>query len=376
MRGYNLAKNVAKLAAGVKMFSGKGQPKGGIKKGSRRMLKRKYRRKFRRKRRGRARITANDVHSGISTDTIYCRLNKPLKGKTESRFKYLQIYSGYLTDYAGTQGVGQVFSIATRQAFLNGTGGAPNIYQTKNALYDMNPMRLVTGNSVIGSAAPVDERLALYNVRVTSQFTNMENVAVTMKLFVCTPKVHTGVYPSQAWQDSNASEAYGITVPSRAAGGAYGANAGQVDQKWVGTTPWDTKLFHRMWKVLKVHKLQLAGGATEEVNFHFAINKIVRKEYLNELAVDFLKGQNITVMACWYGQPVHDVTQGGVSLNVTTATTNIAHYTTVKYNLGALKSISAPPSSFNGNNPTAWSTDVTKQQFANIVDAVATVIQA
>lgn len=380
MKGYSFAKNLSKFATGLAAYrtaKGASKGKGKIIRKRRKRFRRKRVAKFRRRRGGSIKLRGDDVHSGLASNWINVSLNRKLRGRTAARYCYLQNYSGYLTDYAGNQGAQMLVGFCTLSQMTTATTPTPNGLQSKAALFDLDPMQTNTGGNLVSSVAqPANQRIAVYNVRANYMFTNFENVASTLILYFVTPKSSSNKTGIDAWLDGYTTGAYGKAARTRAAAGAYGnTTVGAPTYQDLYNKPTDSVMFNKMYRVLKVHKIQLAAGATEEVNIHVKVNKLAKKDTLVEDNLAYVRGLNVQVMALWYGQPVADKTNAGIALNVTTSTTNIGYVGSVKYTLGTLKSTVSQPYDMYSNNQLAYSTAITDQKFVSIVDTVLSVAQ-
>lgn len=383
MKGYSLMKNVGKLAAGYKTyraaFGSKPSKKGYIR--TRVSIKKRGRYRRRRKSKGSVRLRGDDVHSGLASEWINVTLNKRLKGRAEAHMQYYQTNAGWLQDVAGVQGRTVMWGVGHRSAFTGTyTNTNPNSIQTKFNLFNLDPDRANTGSSVLGSViAQQNQRIALYNVRINTMLTNFENTAATVVLYLVTPKKDTNRYADNIFDDAPDVEDYGNPLETNAAAGLYGnTTAGRVSANHLYVKPTDFKLFNQMYKVLKVHKIQLAGNATEEVNFHININKVIRSDVMDELSqIDNIRRQTVQCMAVWYGQPVHDnTTVNNVEGSYpTTASTKIAVVQNFKYKLGKLKSMQSSASATIGVNQISKNAALANQKFVDINDLINAVVQ-
>lgn len=380
MKGLSFAKNAMKLAAGAKMFGKGSSSKPGRSTKRKRKTMRKGKRKFRKVRGRSIRIRGDDVHSGLASDWINITLNKPLKGKTQAKYMFFQNYAGKLTDAAGNQGATVMGHIASLSQLITTTSpqSAPatvNPDQIAQALFDLDPNQTNTGSNLINtSVAPPNQRIALYKCRVNYMFTNFGNFAQTLVLYVVTPKQNTNTNAAQSWIDGFTKGGFGQAARARAVAGSYGATkTGIPTYQDHYIRPVDSQLFNKQYKILKVHKIQLAAGATEEVNMHVKINKICKKDVLTENNISYVKGLNVQILAVWYGQPVVDKTTSAV---VTTAATEIGYFGTFKYTCGSLKSTVPNPYDAFANNQISYGATAPNQNFINMLDAVANVIQA
>ena len=374
--GYSFARNAAKFAAGLATFRKKGGKKTKFTKKRKHVRRRKFGKFRRRSRGGSVKLRGDDIHSGLSSNWVNITLGKKLKGRTVAKYQFLQNYSGVLTAYAGNQGAAYFLGLATKTQMVT-SSSTPNAAQVRTALFDLDPNQTNTGGNFVPTVAqPANQKLALYNVRANMMFTNFDTAAVTLVLYFVTPRMSSEKNAYDCWGDGYTTMAYGKASRTRAASGAYGSTtAGAGDRSDLFSKPTDTIIFNKYYKVCKVHKIQLAGGSTEEVNLHLKINKIIQKDKINESSIENYRGINMQVLAVWYGQPILDKKSGGVGQNVTCATTNIGYITTVKYNLGALKSTIVAGNDYFVNNQLAYATAVNDQYFVNVADQIVAVAQ-
>lgn len=321
--------------------------------------------------------TDNDQHSGLGVRRIVLTLNKPLKGKGIAHWKFAQNYANILTGNAGNQVSTIVCGVGQKNQFLTATA-IPNVLQTRVSLFDLNNDRIVAGSGLFASQSPATDRIALYKVRTQFLFTNLESIASTLYLYYVTPKKDCNRYIDLLWSDSLTKEALGVATRTRAGAGGYGGTtSGAALSTDVFQKPFDCAEVHQYYKCLKVMKINLAAGASEEVVLTTNINKIVSLARLNDTAAttDSLRGLSLQVLAVAYSQPVHDQTLGGT--NCTTGSVRIGMVATSTFHCGlTAASASARADDMLTNQQMADNVTVANQVTIDINDAVAGVDQA
>lgn len=322
------------------------------------------------------RSTDNDQHSGLGNRRIVLVLNKPLKGKGIARWKFIQNHATIITGNSGNQVATVVGGIAHRNNFTTATA-LPNVLETRVALFSLNNDRIVSGSAVFGSQTPATDRMCIYNVRTHMMFTNLESIASTMYLYFVTPKKDSPKYVDTLWSSTLTAEGLGLANRTRAGAGTYGGTAaGTAFVTDVFQKPFDVHEVNEYYRQLKVIKINLAAGASEEVIITSYINRIVSLLRLNDAGTsESIKGLSIQVLCVAYSQPVHDTTGGGT--NCTTGSVRIGMVSTSTYHCGLTKAVaSARADDMVTHQQIADNVLVANQATIDINDAVAAVDQA
>lgn len=323
----------------------------------------------------RPRFTQDDEHSGLGSTGARIVLHKPLKIKGLGRWKFSQNYAGYISGNAGNQAVTVVMGSCMRNQFLTDTA-TPNALNIRRNLFDLNAERAITGSGIIpAQASPATDRIAVYHVRSNMMFTNLENVATTLVLYVLTPKRDTQNYADAAWADALGSESLTVASRTRVGGGLYGGTtAGGAFTTDLYQKPSDLRTFKDQYRILKTLRIKMSGASTEEVNLSIVVNKLVKRDNLNEISTDSLKGLSVEVLAVAYSQPVHDT---GAANAMTTGSVRIGFVGTTTYTCGLTAAAAAARLDVMlTNQQIADAVALPAQQVMNVDDIIAPVIQA
>lgn len=319
--------------------------------------------------------SGDDQHSGIGTRNLVLRLHPKLKGVTLGTWKFAQNYAGTLSGPAGEQAVQIMMGLCLTNQFTTDTA-TPNFGQIRANLFDLNTSRANTGSTLVPVVAkPSTDRMAVFHVRVNMMFTNLETVSTVLTLYFVTPKRDTPDLADTCWTKALTGEGLTKATRTRAAAGTYGATtAGTGSSVDVFAKPTNLAYFKTEYKVLKVIKLKMAAGATEEVNVSAHINKIVKLQMLLNSTNECFKGLNIQMLAVAYGQVVHDTTAAGTFM--TTAATKIGMVQTATYTCGLTKALSNKTDDFFTNQQIATGVAVANQGNIDIADVISGVDQA
>jgi len=268
----------------------------------------------------------DDQHSGIGQRSATISLNNRLKGRGVGTWKLAQNYALTITSTAGNQAAMELGGVCLLNQFI-ANSPLPNSNQVKQALFDLNYSRAISGSSLIpAQAVPATDRMCVYNVRSQMMFTNLGSASAVMTLYVLVPVGDTNVLPLQCWNTFLGDEDLTVPLRGRAAPGNYGIASvvGGGTPEDVFAKPTDMAGFKKVWRVKKVMKMRMAAGATEEVNITYRINRVVDRAKILASGREAIKGLSVNLFATVYGQPVHDFTTGAGPQNITTAATKIA----------------------------------------------------
>jgi len=336
----------------------------------------KTRRKRRAKSGGKSQ-DADDWHSGIASKFVVMRLHPKLKGRGLGTWKFSQNYSNVYQQNSGNQLVIISNAVCLRNQFLTDAATPSNI-QIKKNLFDLNTDRVNSGSGLVPSlATPSTDRIAVYSVRSNMMFTNLESAACIIKLYWVTAKRDLPEYADSSWATGITGEGFGVAARTRAAPGVYGGTtAGSAVTTDVWMSPTDCYLWKKFYRIEKEMVVKLAAGATEEINVHIDINKIVSRQVISEITEDVLKRLSVQLLMVAYSQPVHDTTLG-LPLTATTGAVRLAHVCTNTYHLGHTKALSATRlDDFFTNQQMADNVPAAQEALIDMNDLVAVLKQA
>jgi hypothetical protein len=325
------------------------------------------------------RISADDLHSGLSEKHVVIRLNKPLKHKCKGKWKYSQNWASQITQTSGDQFVALIAGMCQRNQLLVSTVG-PNVLQLREALFDLNPATKLPGSALIpANNIPATDRIAVFRVRHNMLFTNFESTSVVLYLYYITPKKDVIPYADQAWAtglSAASGEGLNVAARTRAAPGVYGGTTvGSCSINDVFQKPGDCRVFTDLYRIIKVKKIKLAAGATEEVVSTVHVNKIVNRAAVQDNGVDNVKGLTCQIMAVAYSQVVDDQT-AGVNPTPTTGPVNIGYVGTSTYFCGMTAAAVNRVDDFFTQQQMAEAVAIANERIINVTDIVAAVVGA
>lgn len=267
-----------------------------------------------------AKVTKDaEIHSGLSSETVKLSLggkSKKISGGVIGRWNYMQTNNATINSSAGLQGVTTFNACGTLSQFLTDTGASYNGAQAHKGYYNMDPNSSNTGSAVLGSTvSPLESTINILEYKNSFEFTNLSQTGCFVDLYCITPKTYTNNNPDISWAAGYTNEAFGlpVSVPDTA-GFSTNGTAGTMIVTEVGTTPFDSPLFKKQFKVLKVNKYNLAGGATQNVNYVINVGKPVKRDLIqNQLTAGNVSKPNLTVywMFVTRGQIVDDTSAAG-----------------------------------------------------------------
>lgn len=271
----------------------------------------------------------------VGTDLLVAKRLKPIyisknviKGK--SRFKFNQHKDVMATQISGAQGVTVLNSIGTTSQLKGNTSNLrANLLQ-----WDIDPMLynpyVVLNTSTyfpgpIASPNPSDR----YGYRVCKQhlqFLNLESIPTECILMWLCPKVTTAVSPAAYWQTClNNEERLTQNVSTSTAAPATTTTAsGFQDSGAYGVHPAECRSFLKMWKILDQERFILVSGAQKNFSRDIFMNKVLTKQYLDNIPSGDEYIANITVVPLLITRgSLVGVTNGAAAVEVTYGPTKI-----------------------------------------------------
>lgn len=323
-------------------------------------------------------IQGDDVHGGINTNSINLVLHKGLKHKAIGRWKFAHIQSVMFGGPAGAQGVTVLWGVNHKNQFTTDTANPSAIQISKN-LFNLNINRGNTGSNMIPSLiVPAGDRFVVYHVTVSHMLTNMSTIPVVLYLYYVTPKRDSNVQADTAWGNACDTERLTVAQHISPAAGLYNTGA-----TWGGsaTTDWHNKPDrYRNWntffKILKVKKVVLAAGASQEIVTRIAVNKMVNLEQLNSNALDLVKGLTVDCLATVYGAAVNDITSGAAANVPTIGNSKVASVHRVEWTCGQVQDNAARLDDSFVYQQIPYNGTIANERQIDAVDAVTAVEQA
>lgn len=264
---------------------------------------------------------------------------KYARGKGIGQFKYTELYEGTCTSSSGQQGSGDILAYGTlNQVALNTNGTTPGYGNSNTTWFAMNPNQNTTGSTLFGSQIAGSERIFCNGYNFQMKLTNMESVACELTLYFVTPKRSHNSTPITQWEAALQANSLGQAAAAdplpgtqfTAGGGGY-----PTRYHW-NEKPFGLKTMRDNWKCLKKVSINLAGSSSENVNFSYTMDRMVKKDQVLTNATQWIPNTSIAVFYVIHGQVVIDKTGGG-HLS-TLATTEVAWVSRVTTSLTLLKS--------------------------------------
>lgn len=228
-------------------------------------------------------LKGDDVHSGI-TDASYtveiCEAKKNVD-YTAGKNLYVEVNSGRMITACGSQNVQTVTTVgSTSEWFVNSTP-AINHFGTANiavSLYNSNYAQYIVGGAQYpdqGKKVATDKfHLSSCNIKIS--MVNFDSVPVSSWLYVLECKTSTNFSPSDLWtRDLSLANVTGAYPPAANPGPGFGTIAvpGIDAPGVVNETPGACPNFSKIWKIKKVHRMNLAAAAQEDVDFHIKMHQ-------------------------------------------------------------------------------------------------------
>lgn len=268
------------------------------------------------------------VHSGIESRVIYAKLNhkQPRNIEKGSKYRYNEITSGIISGEQGFQNVSAIAYAATAKQVMFTSGSAagtvlPPIDEGGMALVQLNPYAKGTGSTLLPSQEYLNNQVFIDNVVFEIDLANFENLATIVDLYVCTPKEWSRTDATTDFAQGLIQQSAGITtVASNTVTPAM--KTGSVNSAYPGTKPRQSQEFLRKWRVMRVHHVDLAGGANERINLVVTLNLTVKIDKILSM------NQNPLVIAPTIAQlPVNYMREGTVEVFAITrgGVVNITH---------------------------------------------------
>lgn len=198
----------------------------------------------------------------------------------------------------------------------------------ETAYFQLNPNGNISGPLITIRNNFATDRFFLSSCNWKASLTNFNSIASTVWIYCLKATQNHNFEPTSALAQAITQEGLGIATntqpgPGTNSGGGFGIPTVATP----GLTLRNVKNFSKFWKVQKVHRVDLAAGASEDVDFHVKMNQmgsIARFMDINplfttssaswtaaNLAVNYPSGCCAFVIAT-RGQVVRDQTLAGV----------------------------------------------------------------
>ena len=183
-------------------------------------------------------------------------------------------------------------------------------YQSYEALFELNPFSKVTGSALYGNTEFAEDKIICESVRMNTSLKNMTSNDMCVDMYVVQCKKNTPLYPDQAWNAGLVAQGGGQTVNFPPIAGLTTAEVeGYATLQGVFQRPKSSVEFSKLYKISRVAKVQLAGGAAQDLNIFVKLNKVLDKKEITDYQSEGIAAiANMTVF-------IFAVVRGGVVLN-------------------------------------------------------------
>lgn len=275
-----------------------------------------------------------EQHSGHTNMLI--KVVKPsLKHKTFGRWHYHGNISQYLVNVAGEQFCGEIVFIGTPTQMVNTIPNpAPGKMSLNIGLGDMNPYKGTTGSvNLIGQNSPAEDRFIWLAYNGSLEMANMSIVTAHMDIYLVVAKGNHDIGPIVAWNAGYSQEAMGQPSIGQPGAGTIVGVAGYENNVDVGAIPSQSPQFKKLWTVVAVKAVVLAGAATAIVNFDIKPNKLVKTDYQTSAGANnsYIGGQTYCIMTVHRGSIVNDITTSVAAEIPTYGVAKIGYILNYKY---------------------------------------------
>lgn len=233
-------------------------------------------------------------------------------------WNYSQTHSFLSTGPSGTQAVSDAFSVGNIDQFIASTGAGYSTFQNFTAIQQLNPYLTNTGSVYLTpQTTPLTDRFLVKNITMKTTFASYADIDQTGWIYYLTPRVHCTSTPLTAWTNTGGQLSAGRAAMTFPPAGSTVGTSGSTLPTYPYETPIRSSTFHKLWKILKVVKVQLASGSHQIINATFRINKIFKNDHTaTDLAEGsrYMPGLTIFVMPVWLGQVVLDRTVAGTPI--------------------------------------------------------------
>jgi len=239
-------------------------------------------------------------------------LKKKVPKHDIGQWNYTQTHQMVNTAPAGRQSVTDGWTMGNIDQFRTSSGATYSTFQNFTAIQQMNPYLTNTGSILLPSVVtPLTDRFVVKNMTMKTSFASFTDIDQTGWIYYLTPRVHCTSTPLTTWTNSNLQQGHSFVATTFPAAGVGTGVSGSTNVNFPYETPLRKSSFFKIWKVLKVVKIQLAAGAHQVVNATFKINKLFKNDMVSTDLIEgsrYLPGLTIFVMPVWLGQVMVDKT--------------------------------------------------------------------
>lgn len=304
------------------------------------------------KRTSKGAFVADDLHSGMSMRHYNIVIQKPPKGLMKGGSQqWFEQYGYRSTSSGGLQSGYELCHVGTASQIAVSSGTAisyaANPTQSSWRYLAFNPYEATSGSTIFtATTVPLTDKICLANIEIQIDITNFENLAANVDIYLLRCKQNAVQGPIGSWTQSaqNVQSNSLSSAGTTAAGVATGGVVGYANNVVVGVKPTMFKDWMQLWKIVKVHHINLAAAAHEQVTFNvrynqvFDMSKVIQAQTAYtatpatwtqaNINLPFLKG-GLSVLVVQRGCVVDDVTAGATL--PTFGTSDIGYVVTKKH---------------------------------------------
>ena len=254
------------------------------------------------------------LRGGLLSDhqQIYLRKKKHVKYTGAWRLQY-DVTGGLQAAY-GAQKADVLFSINSLSQMINNTALPYTKYQSPGDPFEYNPYQSTTNASIPGTssvvvARPKDDQVYFINQEVKLLLSNMDSTACQVELWWVQAKhdLPIGQTPLAAWETGLQNQALSNVVYTTHIG-AVAPTQGYPTSGVLYASPNESKLFHQLYKVLKVNKFRLDPQGTYDNTTIIHYNQKLKRDELtavyNSSSNYFAKGKTVFCMMVARGNQI------------------------------------------------------------------------
>lgn len=257
-----------------------------------------------------------DISHTTTDGTRSVKFTVVLKNKMpkhdSGNWNYSQTHSFLSTGPSGTQAVSDAFCVGNIDQFVASTGAGYTVFQNFTAIQQLNPYLTNTGSVYLTpQTIPLTDRFLVKNITMKTTFASYADIDQTGWIYYLTPRVHCTSTPLTAWTNTGGQLSAGRAAMTFPPAGSTVGTSGSTLPTYPYETPIRSSTFHKLWKILKVVKVQLASGSHQIINATFRVNKIYKHDHSATDLTEgsrYMPGMTIFVMPVWLGQVVLDRT--------------------------------------------------------------------
>lgn len=278
------------------------------------------------------------AHGGIGARhfTIKVGGGKHVK-KSLGKFFLTSQFGPVIEGVEGQQKVDHLCALNTGSQILNSTVGG-SIFDGTNNYFSLNPYCTNTGSALIPTVVqPLNDKIGLLSQHVKLDLTNHSNIGLSAQIYCMVAKKNHNKNYDVAWVEGLSADSFGL------AQGTFGTvpvatyvpgTAGSANYIQVGQVPQTSTEFRKLWKILKVTRIDLAANASQELNYSLKFNKTLDRMSIKAISDSgnrYVSGLSVVFGIVMHGQVVIDTKAVGISGALSTfGTSRLASVVTIR----------------------------------------------